>query len=222
VVALSLALLSALVAGCAISNDPEPRRIDTADVPYDLLNPTTAPTATLSTSVPADDTVIYLALEKERKVSPVVRVVPRPVTLDQRLQQLIEARPDALEREAGKSNVITSHTRIREVRQETVAEDRRVIIDLDRFFPGLGSDDVSLAVAQIVYTVDQQYPAAEVEFRVDGQPESIRTAAGTAQDVVSRVDFLEYGQDAGEPGTPSSTPTNPTSDTATSDANDEE
>ena len=188
--ALGLASVLALAAGCAISNDPEPRRIDAADVPYDLLNPTTAPPATLGANVPREETFIYLALEQERKVTPVLRRVPRPVTLDQRLLQLVEARPDAEEREQGKSNVITRHTRIREVRQEMIGEQRRVVIDLDRFFPGLGSDDVSLAIAQVVFTVDQQYPGAEVEFRVDGQPESIRTGGGTALDVVSTADFL--------------------------------
>jgi hypothetical protein len=190
-----LAALATAVAGCAIPNDPQPRRIDPGAVPYDLLNPTTAPPTTLGRNVPVDESIIFLAQEADRVVVPTLREVARPVTLDGRLLQLIEARPNPEERDKGLSNVITRHTRIREVRQDRVDGVRRVIIDLDRFFPGLGSEDVSLAVAQVVFTVDLQYPDAEVEFRVDGQTEGIRTAAGTSLDVVSRKDFCQYAQE---------------------------
>jgi hypothetical protein len=218
VLALGLSTAVALVAGCAISSDPEPRRIDAADVPYDLLNPTTAPPASLAVGVPTEDAVIYLADEKDRRVTPVLRSVPRPLTLDQRLLQLVETRPSEKERDEGISNVITRHTRIREVRQEEIGAQRRVIIDLDRFFPGLGSDDVSLAIAQVVFTVDDHYAGSEVEFRVDGQPESIRTGGGTALDVVTTEDFIEFRADTQENGeTPSST----TADGSSSDSDGE-
>jgi hypothetical protein len=192
---LGALLAVAALAGCGIARDGEPRAIDKESVPVDLLLPTTAPPTTLGRDVPQKEASMFLVDERERKVVPVTRSIPIPVNTQQILRQLIGLRPTDEDSAEGLSNVITRQTRL--LRVETEGTDQPTVsIDLDTFFPGLTSEEVTLAIAQMVYTVNADTPGAEVQFLVRGRPQEIRTAEGKSKEVVSCADFAKLGQEA--------------------------
>jgi hypothetical protein len=199
-----LALVALVGGGCGIADDSHPRAIAKSAVPYDLLSPTTSPVTGLTPNVPGDNAILYLADEEERVVRGVNRDVARPVNLSQVLRQLIDARhqPDD---PPGLSNLISRRTKLIEVRTAaTLDGGQRVTINLDQFFPGLSSDDVSLAIAQVVFTVDQELrnqnadgsgqpdQAVSVEFQVRGQKKDIRTSEGQTTGDVTVDDFAQF------------------------------
>jgi hypothetical protein len=227
---VGVAVLLAAVAGCGIARDGEPRAIDKENVPVDLLLPTTAPPTTLGRDVPQKEASMFLVDELERKVVPVTRSIPVPVNTQQILRQLIGLRPTDEDSAKGLSNVITRQTRLLGVKSGGNGRPM-VWIDLDTFFPGLTSEEVTLAIAQMVYTVNADTPGADVQFLVRGRPQEIRTAEGKSKEVVSCADFAKLGQEAscatdaarastvvstGTPPVPSTTVTSPDpSDAAT-------
>jgi spore germination protein GerM len=189
------ALAAAALVSCGIARDAKPRAIDKSSVPYDLLSPTTGPSTTLAQDVPTQDAIVYLIDERNRFVKPVTRAVPRPVSLSQTLRQLIDTRPDEREVSAHLSNLITKRTKLIEVRVDSLPSgpsDNLVTVNLDQFFPGLTSEDVSLAIAQVVFTVDTKVCKSRVEFQVRGRREGVRAADGTTKWDVSTDDFRTY------------------------------
>jgi hypothetical protein len=196
-----LALVALVGGGCGIADDSHPRAIARSAVPYDLLSPTTSPVTGLTPNLPRDNAILYLADEEERVVRGVNRDVARPVNLSQVLRQLIDARhqPDD---PPGLSNLISRRTKLIEVRTaKTVSGGQRVTINLDQFFPGLSSDDVSLAIAQVVFTVDQELrnqnggdtgQPVSVQFQVRGQKKDIRTSDGQTKAEVTVDDFAAF------------------------------
>lgn len=186
---------SSVLAGCGIARDAKPRAIDKSSVPYDLLSPTTAPSTTLAPDVPTQDAIVYLIDERNRFVKPVTRAVPRPVSLSQTLRQLIDTRPDDREQSAHLSNLITKRTKLIEVRVDPSPNgpsSNLVTVNLDQFFPSLTSEDVSLAIAQVVFTVDTKVCNSRVQFQVRGRREGVRAADGTTKWEVSTEDFRTY------------------------------
>jgi hypothetical protein len=194
---LGAAVAAVTLASCGIARDAKPRAIEKSSVPFDLLSPTTAPSTTLGPDVPTQDAIIYLIDERNRFVKPVTRAVPRPVSLSQTLRQLIETRPDEREREAHLSNLITRRTKLIEVRSESSGSSTQpganlVTVNLDQFFPGLTSEDVSLAIAQVVFTIDSKVCNSRVQFQVRGRLEGVRAADGTTKWDVTPDDFRTY------------------------------
>jgi hypothetical protein len=198
-----VAVVALVAAGCGIADDGHPRAIAKSAVPYDLLSPTTASVTTLPPGAPADNAILYLADEEARVVRGVNRMVPRPVNVSQVLRQLIDAQPlDPPADPPGLSNLISRRIKLIEVRTAaTLDGGQRVTINLDQFFPGLSSDDVSLAVAQMVFTVtrelqNQNAGAAgqqvSVEFQVRGQKKDIRTGDGQTTGEVTVDDFAAF------------------------------
>jgi hypothetical protein len=182
------------VSACGITHDAAPRVIDTDNVPVELLLPTTAPPTTLGADVPQKEALMYLVDERERSVVPVTRQVPTPVNTQQILRGLIAARPSDEETAKGLSNVITRQTRLLGVTEESGGS--LVTIDLDSFFPGLTSEEVTLATAQMVYTLTARRSLdtpVRVQVLVRGQPQEVRTAEGRSKTVVSCEDFADLG-----------------------------
>ena len=144
------------------------------------------------------------------------RPVPTPVNTQQILRQLIAARPSDEETAEGLSNVITRQTRLLGVTEEGGGS--LVTIDLDNFFPGLTSEEVTLATAQMVYTLTARRSLdtpVRVQVLVRGQPQELRTAEGRSKTVVSCEDFADLGPaescktaiTTGTPPVPSTGPT---------------
>jgi len=190
----SLVLSALTVSACGIAHDASPRVIDTDNVPVELLQPTTAPPTTLGADVPQKDALVYLVNERNREVEPVIRAVPTPINTQQILRQLIAARPTDDETDEGLSNVITRQTRLLGVTEERGGS--LVTIDLENFFPGLTSEEVTLATAQMVYTLTARRgldTPVQVQVLVRGRPQELRTAEGRSKTVVSCADFVDLG-----------------------------
>jgi Sporulation and spore germination len=195
VAALAVAAACVLsLSACGIAHDAAPRTIDTDNVPVELLQPRTAPATTLGADVPQKEALVYLVDERQRSVVPVTRAVPTPINTQQILRQLIAARPTDEETADGLSNVITRQTRLLGVTEEGGGS--LVTIDLDNFFPGLTSEEVTLATAQMVYTLTARRSLdtpVRVQVQVRGRAQELRTAEGRSKMVVSCADFAELG-----------------------------
>lgn len=193
--ALAAVAVSVLaVSACGIAHDAAPRVLDTDNVPVELLQPTTAPPTTLGADVPQKDALVYLVDERARMVEPVTRPVPTPINTQQILRQLIAARPTDEETSEGLSNVITRQTRLLGVTEENGGS--MVTIDLESFFPGLTSEEVTLATAQMVYTLTARRSLGtpvQMQVLVRGRAQELRTAEGRSKTVVSCADFVELG-----------------------------
>lgn len=182
--------VSLVVGSCSLPTDDAPRQIAADDVEYGLLSPTTAPPDTVGPEVLTAEAAIYLVDEQDRVVRPVRRDVTQPVNIQSILHALFDARPSSGEERDGLSNVIPRQTRLLDVRRNEVED--RVTLDLESFFPGLTAEEVSLAVAQVVFTVTEESPGAAVQFLVQGQQADISTAGGKSEPVVRRSDLLVY------------------------------
>jgi hypothetical protein len=202
--------LTVAATGCGLAAETTPREISDAEVGFDLLSPTTAPPTSLGDEIPTTEAVLYFADPEGEVVRPVQRDIPVPQNASTLLRALFDARPTQREAGQGLINIITPQTRLLEVSNP----DRcRVVIDLASYFPGLAAEEVSYAIAQIVYTLDEFVGrGVEVAILVEGLPEDVRTDDGRSVSAVTRDDLEEFeveastqpGEAAGaEDGTPS-------------------
>lgn len=185
---MALAALVAVAGACGVPADDEARNIDRSQVPINLLSPTTAPPPTIDPNVPTAEAFIYLVDESERTVIPVQRKVPRPANIGAVLHQLFDTALTPDEEAKGLSNVITRQTRLLEVRKT----EEVIYVNLDALFPGLTSEEVSLAEAQVVFTVNSEFSTAKVQFQVKGRTKDIRLSDGRTADRVDRNDFAGF------------------------------
>ncbi len=199
-----LAVLALVPGACGFPAEDEPRLLDPDSVGYDLLSPTTAPPVTLACGAITDVAYLYLVNADDRTVARVERKVAAPKNTATVLRALFDARPTEADQEAGLSNVITSQTRLLEVREAG----SRVVLDLDSYFPGLNADEVSLAIAQIVYTLGELDARTELAIFVRGQPEDVRTGDGKSVSEVSMQDLQDFDR-RNTPSTGTTVPARP-------------
>lgn len=197
-------LLAVGVAGCGLSVSAEgsPREIDDGEVGFELLSPTTAPPTTLGSEIPTTDALLYFADPEGEVVRPVTREIPEPQNVSTLLRALFDARPTRNDADRGLTNVITPQTRLLEVSSPVPC---RVVIDLASYFPGLSAEEVSYAIAQIVYTLDDFVgEGVEVAILVEGLPEDVRTADGRSVSAVTRDDLRDFDElEGGRANSPS-------------------
>lgn len=188
---LLLAVASALAGGCGFPAEDQPRLLSADEVGFDLLSPTTAPPTTLGPGVRTEEATLYLVDAEEEVVTPVTREIAAPMNLDTVLRALFEARPTPSEQEEGLTNVITPQTRLLEVTED--ASGSRIVIDVANYFPGLTFDEVSYAIAQIVFTLSNlKGNDVAVAIFVEGQPEEVRTGDGKSVPQVTKDDLVEF------------------------------
>lgn len=189
------------VGGCGFPAEGSPRQLSADDVPYDLLSPTTAPQTTLGDEIAKTEAILYLLDTNEDVVSMVQREIATPKNASTVLRALFDLRPNQSEATKGLTNVITSQTRLLEV---TPDEDGCTItLDLASYFPGLTAEEVSFAIAQIVFTLDHLVASGvRVRIFVEGLPEDVRTDEGKSVRAVSVADLQDFAPD--ERGAPAS------------------
>lgn len=182
--------------GCGFPEEEEPRLLNADEVGFDLLSPTTAPPTTLGDDIAQTDAILYLVDAEAEVVKPVTRKIAEPKNLDTVLRALFEARPTRQDEVDGLTNVITPQTRLLEVIEAEDASGPRIIIDLASYFPGLTFDEVSFAIAQIVFTISHLKGGKDVAVAiyVEGQPEDVRTDDGKSVPQVSKADLSDFDE----------------------------
>ena len=143
-VALALAVTGvALVAGCGVPEDSEPKALATESVPFDLL----APSAPGEVPGPGEGirASIYLVDGEDRLVD-VQRRVPAPAGLWERLTSLLQPATLA-ENNEGLRNTIPDSTHLNKVSEPVDG-----VISIDLTGPLAAGAGQRLALAQIVYT----------------------------------------------------------------------
>jgi spore germination protein GerM len=172
-VALGLALLvlaTGTVAACGVPRDGAARQIDTRNVPFELLGPTTSTTA--ATAGPTRKITIYLA-QGYGQLAQVEREVEAPSSLRKALLSLLGG-PTAAE--PSLSTAITSATKLLHVRGPV---DGLVSIDFSRAMLDVTGRQQILALAQVVYTATA-YPGVErVLFQFEGESREVPNGDGT-------------------------------------------
>jgi spore germination protein GerM len=181
-------LLTVLVlAGCGIPNGGA-KAIPTADVPFHLLDPATTSTTTQPgpPAVGVAET-IFLVAPDQQHVTPVVRDVPVPASLTQILGALL-AGPTSVEQASGIATFVSGNRN-----QVTASASGGVAtVNFATNPVQLVGPDLTLAIAQIVYTVTQQpQVTVGVVFHIGGQPIEVPVASGAqVPGPVNRLDYL--------------------------------
>jgi spore germination protein GerM len=168
-VAVALAIVAA---ACGVPKDGHPREIDAANVPFDLLAPTTSSSTTTPGGAVTSQVTIYLAdtnnhlVARQRKVE-----VPSSVT--KALTALFAGpQPD----ESDLHSAITSNTKLLRLRGPI---DGLVTIDLSRAFLDVTGRQQILALAEVVYTATA-YPGVDrVLFQFEGTSREVPNGDGT-------------------------------------------
>lgn len=198
-----LLLLGALLVGCGIPQDDEPRALDPAKAPAGALpspNSVRAPDPEPEPALTGAEQV-ELFFVRDGQVVPVIRPVPRSTTVEP-LLELLFAGPTPAEKAAGSSSLIPPSLSVQQVERQG----QTAVVTLR------GTENQvrpqALAFAQIVATLTPER-ASGVRFRLDGADLPVPRSDGSLTDApVSRSDFagLISGADllTGSPGpTPS-------------------
>ncbi|MGH8969283.1 MAG: GerMN domain-containing protein [Actinomycetes bacterium] len=193
--ALTVVVLT-LLAGCGIPTDSEPRALDTADIPYDLLAPAT-PTADEAPSAPSAVTGPRLFFVTSRdEIKPVEASLPvgPPRETLVGLMERLAAGPAPDQRADGLNTAIPPGIDLR----VGSLRGRQVVIDLAGEASGPAGDQSIVAVAQIVLTATSQPAVDSVVLTREGRPIEATLADGELTSApLTAGDFLSLVQAAG-------------------------
>ncbi len=173
------AVLIALLAGCGISPDSEPRAL-----PADLTGPVRD--SDLENDPGNVPTAIFMQAGESRRLVPVPREVPGLSVED--IVKATLVKPTSAEVDAGISTAIPPNTTLL---SGSVRADRVIAINLSEEFAQVDGSSRTTAVGQIVLGVGAQYePDRQFSFLIAGESARISTAEGT-KSRVTPCDFSE-------------------------------
>jgi spore germination protein GerM len=182
------ALLTAAVAaigaaGCGVSAQSEPQRIDRADVPFGLAGPVHDEPTTTAAPQSASYTIYLVAGDRLRAVTRAAHAAPTPVAL---LSKLADG-PTPAEADAGLRTLLSPDTTVEHVR---ITDDVATVELTGAGAAQPAGSEGALAIAQLVYTTTGIPGVARVRFEVDGKPAEIPRGDGTlTRRPVSRADY---------------------------------
>lgn len=180
-----LALLAcALVAGCGVPTDEEPRALDRAAAPFRVFE-------TQTPAQPDGEVQAQLYLVRNGQVQPVQRQVPLPGSAQQVLQQLFDG-PTESESASGLSTALPSGLRP----QGLEVRDRIAVVSLDGLDEQVRTDQV-VAFAQIVATLVARPEIDGVRFRARDRDLPVPRGDGSLTD--APVNRESYAEQLGEP-----------------------
>jgi hypothetical protein len=180
----------ALVAGCGIRTDSEPRAISGEAVPYDLLDPTTSsgPTTTTTPAATARGS-IYL-VNSDGFLTPVDREVRDPVEVADVLDSLLNGATDA-EANRGLRSAITRTTELLGTRLDI--RTRVLNINLTGDLLDVAGEEQRLALAQVVYTATALGAVQSVVFQFDDKLTPVPDAEGATKSTpLERRDYFNF------------------------------
>ena len=175
-------LMAAVLAGCGVPQDEEPRALSKDGVPFGLLSTSTTQT-TVVVNEPSVLGVVYFV--RDDRLIPVQRQVRAPASSGRLLSALIEG-PTEAESEAGFRTAISSQARVRDVTTSAGV----VTIELTDEFVEVAGQDQILALAQIVFTATETDATGAVRFRLAGEPVEVPRGDGTLTSApLTRADY---------------------------------
>jgi hypothetical protein len=155
------------VAGCGVTPDDSPRKIDPPRGPFQsVASPTTADPTGLVTQT--------LFLVKDEKLVPVVRHLDTTPTLNDLVEVLI-AGPTDSERAQGITSALLGNAVISDVR----ARGYLVIVELSATVDGAPRTDEVLAYAQLVCTLTTRREVTGITFTRDGKTVGVPRGDGS-------------------------------------------
>jgi spore germination protein GerM len=175
--AAALAVVALGVVGCGIPTDDSPRAISRENVPDDVADDTTEPTASQS-MVTAD---VYLVRSPD---DPRLVPVPRPVPSGSPaadpdpaavLETLLTATANPQEQAEGITNLIPEDTRLESQPELTGGT---LEVDLTSEIFDVEGENQRAAFGQIVCTANELAGVSSVRVLVDGEPRGIPTDSG--------------------------------------------
>jgi spore germination protein GerM len=186
----ALAVVALAVVGCGIPTDDSPRAISGENVPDDVADGTTEPTASQSTV----DAPIYLVqspddprlVDVQRRVpasSPAVNPDPAAV-----LETLLTATATSEEQVNGITNLIPPDTRL--ASQPELARGT-LVVDLTNEIFEIEGENQRAAFGQIVCTANRLDGVHFVRFLVNGEPTEIQVDSGATGGPVTCADDYE-------------------------------
>ena len=219
------AALAVVLAACGVPNDGEPRGVRSADVPDELLAPsTTLSPETVATQpelfpttlpISTEPIEVYLVKADVHRVVRVERTGPPPSTnvlaTAQAAADVLLQSPLSLERQNGLTTTLTTTT----IRCLRVDDDGTLDIEVAQFPRDLG--DQPLAMAQIVWTLTGLSGVGRIRVFRDGQPSPVPLWVGgeaAPGKPVDRSDYIGATTSLGSPE-PTSTTTTATTVPAT-------
>jgi spore germination protein GerM len=186
--ALLLLAVLLVATGCGLSENREPRVIEAADLPEQLVNPDPATTTTALTSPTTTVVAVYYVVQQ----GGVTRLVARPrevadaTTPADRLAALLEP-PTAEEQASGILTSIPADT----VVIDTEQTGDELTVDLSASLFDVQGEELRNAFAQLVWTATELETVRRVRFLVDGQEVNAPDADGIEQSrPVQRGDYI--------------------------------
>jgi spore germination protein GerM len=172
---VTLLVVSLIVlAACGVPKDGRPREIDAANVPFDLLAPTTSTSTTAPSPglSPTRPVTIYLA-DSDGHLVARRRNVESPASLRKALTALLAG---PTQDESDLHTAITSETKLLHLRGPV---DGLVTIDLSRQLLDVTGRQQILALAEVVYTATAYPDVDRVLFQFDGASKEVPNGEGT-------------------------------------------
>jgi hypothetical protein len=156
----------AVVAGCGVPVDAEPRPVD----PPNGVHPG------LSSAAPNQPGAVSerLCMVRNELLTAVTRSVPQAVSLDAHLRLLLDG-PTEAERDAGFTSALTGTTPV-----DTLSQARGIVtVNIGDRSEDTGRSDEVLGFGQIVCTLTTRPDVAAVAFTQDGRPLGVPRADGS-------------------------------------------
>lgn len=171
---------SAVLAGCGLPHDASARAVDPKQVPYGLLQPSSAPPTgdaeLKSTKRTGQQAELYL-LDGDDQLVGVPAGVGRPLTTSARLAALfalLERGPDENQRSQGLSSAWTPGVRI-QLRDFT---DGLAQVEVAAGLKDPSADQLPLAIGQLVLTATSLREVDSVQLVRDGAPVEVPLPGG--------------------------------------------
>jgi|Tabmets5t2r1_1033131.scaffolds.fasta_scaffold01972_2 spore germination protein GerM len=188
---VTLAVVMLGVAGCGIPTDDSPRAISRENVPDDVADDTTEPTASQSTVgariylVQSPDDPRLVAVERPVPASTSPTAGPDPAAV---LETLLTATANPEEQADGITNLIPQDTRLAsppEMARGTL------VVDLTNEIFDVEGENQRAAFGQIVCTANRLDGVHFVRFLVNGEPTEVQVDSGATGGPVTCADDYE-------------------------------
>jgi len=174
-------LLIAGVAGCGVPTHESATKVESENVPFELLEPDRGVDA--GAEAGAEDVVLYFV--RTGRLVRASRRLPVSPTAGRVLASLREG-PTTAEGSAGARSALPAQNSVRSVS----LAGGTATVDLARRFTTLSSSDQLLALAQIVYTLTARPGIGQVRFTLQGESTEVPRANGSLTSArVSRDDY---------------------------------
>ncbi|MEX2294265.1 MAG: GerMN domain-containing protein [Acidimicrobiales bacterium] len=188
---LALVVAAALLvaAGCGVAADGDPRRIEAADLPPDLLDPSPPSTTTIPGSTATASVTVYFILRQgdTTRLAPVRREVAAASRAADRINAIL-APTSADEQKLGLITSIPTDTVLLDT--TSVPADDELVVNLSGALFDVQGKELANAFAQLVWTVTEIDGVRQVRFKVDGETYRAPNADGIEQDgAVTRGDY---------------------------------